>query len=983
MNQQRSFWTLGLRARVILPLVLIGLLAVSAGAFIIYRTSERSAHDQILRRAEAINHAICHLAENTAEANSLQRFVVAMASEKDVKLIVVAAGEPLKVVASSKPEWLGLLTTALPDKAHTHADLERAVQFKRNHLEFDHDAEGSVDFTIPLRTRLQASSPLRWANGAVMLHLDGRPLMREQAEIREQVLSTLVLIVVIAALGVYALFRFFVLAPIDRIARTARAVANGERTARVASTQDDELGELAANFDAMLDHLIQSEKREELAKQAALSKQKQLESTLGELSSSNFALDQHAIVAVTDLAGTIIYTNDKFCEISQYSREELLGSNHRLVNSGYHPKSFWVEMWRTVVRGSVWQAEVCNRAKSGTLYWVDTTIVPYTDLHGKVNRLVAIRTDITARKNAEAELKSSRERYELAVNGSSDGLWDWNIASGTIYYSARFKSMLGYNDEEFPNDTNSFKRRLHPDERTWIHQAIRKHLNENEPFDVSCRLRTKSNEYRWFRIKGAAIRDQKGIANRMAGSISDISDIKTAQEQLARNGLIDSLTGLANRTLLLQRLQSAIDKCQHANHPYAVLFLDFDRFKLINDSLGHEAGDELLRQIAGRLRAHLQSMDSINHLVDGNTCSRIGGDEFVVLVQHLTGIHEALAIAEDLCLTLMAPYHLDGREVYSSASIGIVVGSAQYVQAADVVRDADTAMYEAKRMGKARFVLFDEKMRENVIRRQQLESDLHRAIEACELELEYQPITDLRSNSVHSLEVLCRWKNSTLGSISPAEFIPIAEETGLINDLFAWVLRTVCRQLALWKIELGDAAPRALSVNVSRKQLGFQNLCQLVRDTLAEFEIEASSIELEVTEDAFCEDMPKAVATLKELKDIGVRIAVDDFGIGSSSFASLHRFPIDSIKIDRSLTNDLAHSQEAKALLEGLVVISGGLGISLVAEGVETSEQLKVLKELGCDLAQGYYFSRPLPLLRIENFLRDQLDERTVKETSS
>jgi diguanylate cyclase (GGDEF)-like protein/PAS domain S-box-containing protein len=840
MTLQRSFWALGLRARVLLPTLLICLFAITIGVFVVDRTSERSYHDLVLHRAESISHSIGHLA-GEAKLDLLQKFVSLMGKERDVKLVVVAAGEPLKVIACSKQEWVDRNTLELPDSEHIHADLARVLRSNQLSFEFDHDASGCIDFTLPMAILTDNADSGNWTKGAVMLHLDGQPLTIEQTRIRKQVLAALIIAVGLAVLGVYGMFQIVVLTPIDRIAKTASSVASGERNARVNCTQENELGELATNIDAMLDHLIQSEMRE---------------------------------------------------------------------------------------------------------------------------------------ANSTEELKISRERYELAINGSSDGLWDWNISSGTIFYSPRVKGMLGYEDHEFANDIKTLWAHVQSNERLLIKVAVRKHLLNNQPFDVSCRIRTKNYEYRWFRIKGAAIRDQQGIANRMAGSISDITAIKAAQEQLVRNGLIDSLTGLPNRTLLLERLQSSIENCQTANQPYALLFLDLDRFKLINDSLGHHAGDDFLRQIARRLCKQCQSVDSIHSVVQGNTCARIGGDEFVVLIQDLAGEAEAQAIADELCKILSSPYQLVGQQVHSSASIGIVFGTARYTLASDVLRDADTAMYEAKRLGKARFVLFDEKMRESVIRRQQLENDLYRAVGAGELELEYQPIVDIPTRSVRSLEVLCRWKHPNLGSISPVEFIPIAEETGQINDLFAWVFRTACRQLSVWKKELGDVAPRTLSVNVSRKQFASQELCSFVRSTLAEFAIDASLIELEVTEDAFCEDLPRAVQILQELKEIGVRLAIDDFGIGSSSFASLHRFPVDSIKIDRSLTNDVAHSIEAKALFEGMIVIARGLGISLVAEGVEVQDQLDVLADFGCDLAQGYFFSRPIPAQKVAKFLGEhQLQE--------
>ncbi len=964
-------WSWGIRARVVVPLIAISLLLSLAGGSMIQRVSGQHSRDHLAARANAIAHSICHLAETTDSEVLLQRFVAAMAAEQDVKLIVVAAGEPLVVVAASKTNWLGLRASKLPDPDHTSRDLYRAIESNQPHIEFEHDQENSVDFTVPLRSRIRSTNPLAWSKGAVMLHLDGRPYMRQQAASMARLLTALFVTIAVAAVVALGLISFVVLRPAKRIARVVHRIAEGDRTIRVNIAKSDELGQLAADVDSMLDELVRREELELQAKEEALLSQRQMQSVLAELACSNHALDQHAIVAMTDLRGVITYVNDKFCEISQYQRDELIGCTHRVVNSGHHPKSFWKTMWRTVVRGEVWHGEVCNRAKDGSLYWVDTTVVPYKDAQGRINKYVAIRTDITSRKSFEEELRESQERFELAVRGSSDGIWDWNVTTGEVYYSARFKELLGYQNDEFLDHLDSFRDHLHPDDAAATWEALKRHFDHDESYDVTYRLRTKTGQWRWFRAKGIAVRNPDKIARRMAGSISDITAFKKIEQQLATDATHDRLTGLPNRVLLLDRVERAMDRMKHHERLYAVLFLDFDRFKLINDSLGHEAGDDLLRQIAARLNHCVGHDDSARRDSIRSLSARLGGDEFIVLLEDISSSDDVFIIAERLLRTLADPYQLGDQEVCSTASIGVVVGCPSYDRADEVVRDADTAMYEAKRNGKGRYVLFDETMRNRVQRRRQLEEDLHRAIETDGLRLEYEPIVDLQSGTTHSLEAHVCWQHPVYGDVARSEFMPIAEESGLPICLAKWMLRAVCGQLQQWQREQADAVPSALSINLSPKQFAVPSLARVVSQILDEFKVEPCCLQLEITEAAFLNDLNAAAEQVRQLRAIGVRVAIDNFGAGTSSFTALHRLGVDSLKIDRSIMVDLQNSKEAASLIQGLAVIVRNIGISLVAVGIEATDQLISLQGLGCELAQGQFFGPPLPAEGVADFLHD------------
>jgi diguanylate cyclase (GGDEF)-like protein/PAS domain S-box-containing protein len=806
--------------------------------------------------------------------------------------------------------------------------------------------------------------------GKIILQWNGLGQRDQQHASMQSLLLLLLASSALVGLLAYSSFREAFLRPLSIIRKTAlhrRPITSGNRMLEEVQAHPDSSGN---DFELILKALVDGQCREDRMNEDLRQLQQHLEQAKAELACMQFALDHHVIVSITDVAGRILYVNDKFCEISQYSREELIGSNHRIVNSKHHPKSFWVQMWQAVMRGEVWHAEVCNRSKDGEVYWVDTTIVPYAHDQGKITKLISLRSDITARKKAETELEANRNRYELAVRGSNDGIWDWNITTSEVYYSPRFIELLGYSTDVFPPHIKTFRSHLHPSDvgATW--GAIQRHLETGETFDVYCRIRHVEDGWRWFRIKGAAIRNEEGVAQRMAGSISDISKLKSAEERLAREALIDGLTGLPNRTLFLNRLQVAVRQAAVGEQSYAVLFLDFDRFKLINDCFGHEAGDELLRQIAWRLRLQVSMDDSVHSDTLSDTCARLGGDEFVVLLRSQSELFQVLPLVQELLTILSAPYNLNGREVYSTASIGVLLGNATYEKAEDVLRDADTAMYEAKHSGKSCFVVFDEGMRERASRRHRLEHDLHRVIEASQLSLVYQPIMDLSSGGIHSIEVLCRWNHPTLGPISPLEFIPIAEDAGLIANLTDWVIATAFQEFVAWRRDLGAKAPQILCLNISSRQFGQNQWIDHLQGMLTKFQIDPTCLELELSERAIRDDLANATQTLLRLKKLGIRVALDDYGLGATSFMTLHDLPMDSLKIDRSLLVQLPRSKEAAALVHGLIVIARGLGVRLVSEGIENEEQLKILRDLGCQLMQGNLFSPPLSAEDCRKFLR-------------
>jgi diguanylate cyclase (GGDEF)-like protein/PAS domain S-box-containing protein len=480
------------------------------------------------------------------------------------------------------------------------------------------------------------------------------------------------------------------------------------------------------------------------------------------------------------------------------------------------------------------------------------------------------------------------------------------------------------------------------------------------------------------------------VANALRGSvcftatIRDLTDRKRAENELAHAAMYDRLTGLPNRMLLLDRVQQALDRGLRWRRLFTLMFLDFDRFKLINDGLGHDVGDTLLCEIAARLTSELRCGDSLSRPESGTCAARMGGDEFVVLIEPIRQVEDALAVADRLLAALARPYRLGPHEVFSTASIGIVVAGDDYKRAEDLIRDADTAMYEAKRAGKARYALFDEDMRKRVLRRHLLENELRRAIEGEQFSLAFQPIVSLETGRLKSVEALLRWLHPAHGPISPAEFIPIAEESDLILRIGSWVLREATRQMAEWVQRLGPAAPPTISINLSRKQFVQSDLAEQVHAAAVSAGLPPSRIQLEITEDTFASDVPTAIATMNAIKALGFLLAIDDFGSGCSSFASLHEFPADVLKLDRSLLVDIETSKQTAALVHALAILTNNLGLAIVAEGVERESEVIVLRELGCHFGQGYYFARPLaPDAFAEFALRRVADESSLVPAAS
>jgi diguanylate cyclase (GGDEF)-like protein/PAS domain S-box-containing protein len=566
-----------------------------------------------------------------------------------------------------------------------------------------------------------------------------------------------------------------------------------------------------------------------------------------------------------------------------------------------------------------------------------------------VGRVWSFR-DITEHRRAEEALRQSEERYSLAVRGANDGLWDWDLRTDRIYFSPRWKQMLGYQEHEIGDSVQEWFSRVHPDDLQHLKAEIAAHLEVLGPhFENEHRMMHRDGSYLWILSRALAVRDHMGKAIRLVGSQTDITDRKVMEERLMHEAIHDVLTGLPNRALFTDLLARSLGRSKRrGDYLFAILFLDIDRFKMINDSLGHMVGDQLLISIARRLEACLRP---------GDTVARLGGDEFTILLEDIHDVQDATAVANRIHQDLSQPFTISGQEVFTSASIGIALSATGYNRPEELLRDADTAMYRAKAAGKATHQIFDQGMHSRAVAQLQMETSLRRAVERHEFCLYYQPTVSLKTGRLSGFEALLRWQHPERGLILPNEFIPHVEETGLIVPIGKWVFEEACKQLQIWQKEFQPYL--TISVNLSGKQFQQQELVENVRQCLREIELTQNTLMLEITESVLMERPESMTLTLEKLRSLGVQLHIDDFGTGYSSLSYLHRFPINALKIDHSFVSRMGIDENLE-IVRTIMNLARNLGMEVIAEGVETKEQVAQLKALSCDYAQGFYFSRPV-----------------------
>ncbi|MBU3098033.1 MULTISPECIES: putative bifunctional diguanylate cyclase/phosphodiesterase [Clostridium] len=585
----------------------------------------------------------------------------------------------------------------------------------------------------------------------------------------------------------------------------------------------------------------------------------------------------------------------------------------------------------------------------------------YKKLYVTCGQAVAVKQKLRVQYDEIHEklaiIEKSQERYKLSLDSTNDAMWEIDLITKMFSSSNRFNDITGYDKEVANSIENIIKLVLEEDREIVINDFI--DLINGRILYYQCRLKLNFNgiDNRWFLIRSMCLRDTRGVAIKIVGSILGIAIQRNFEEEINKLKYYDILTDTPNRKLFISTLENEIIKSKgtYKQIKHAILFIDLDNFKEVNDTLGHTYGDELLINVANLIKATM---------AEGDLVSRVGGDEFFILMKNIKDYSKISRLCIKLQSLLNCAIRIDDKHVYTSASIGIAIFPNDGYDTNVLLKNADTAMYSAKNNGKARYSFFNESMSSIIVRRAEIEKGLRNALENNEFEMYYQPQIDIINNKLKGFEALLRWNSAKLGKVSPAEFIPIAEQSGLIVSIGEWIIKMVCLQNSLWKSKgyLYDT----IAINLSGIQLQNDDFEETLKHIINETKINPKFVELEITESIFMKDFERSIKLLTAIRELGITIALDDFGTGYSSLSYLKRLPINTLKIDKSFIDNIDTNEREKVIVDGIILLAQKIGLDVIAEGAETKNQIELLKGMGCNQIQGYYFSRPLSACEIE-----------------
>jgi diguanylate cyclase (GGDEF)-like protein/PAS domain S-box-containing protein len=800
--------------------------------------------------------------------------------------------------------------------------------------------------------------------GTIYIESDLQPLHTRLREYGLATLATTLLTLLLALLIAPSLQRP-ISHPLIQLTQTAEAISKAADYAIRADVQkgSDELGMLGSAFNDMLDQI---EARNGELRQHREHLEEEVASRTADLvaASSQLKLQAEALnaasdsILITDRNGNIVWSNPAFSKSSGYSAIEVLGKNQSWLSSGEQDIETFAQIWATITAGGTWHGEIVNRRKNDDLYTEEVTITPVSSQSGEIANFVAIKHDITTRKLAEKALNEAEEKYRAIFEDATVGIFQIAPGGRPVSINRALARMHGYDSaEEFLEEITDIWNHVFVDpDRMFevVHEAQMNGIMQSAEVQVY----RKDGAKRWIIANIRAARDSDGNIVLYEGTVEDITERKVAEERVKFLAYYDALTGLPNRTLLEDRIAIALGGARRRKERIAFLFLDLDRFKLVNDTLGHSVGDILLQEVAERLRKWVREQDTV---------ARVGGDEFVIMLTDVQQASDAALAAERVVDLVKSEFSIDGHSINVTCSVGISMFPENGVDGETLVRNADAAMYSAKEKGPNNVGFFTEELNVQMAERLKLESGLRLALERKEFYLVYQPQMDLATEQIVGVEALLRWQHPELGLVPPDRFISIAENCGLIVPIGEWVLKTACVQARKWHDEGLAAVP--IAVNVSAVQFRQDGFRDLIKNVLLETGLPPQCLELELTESLLLTNADVMFSVLRELNEMGLQLTIDDFGTGYSSLSYLKQFPVKKLKIDRSFIRNVAVNPSDAAITTAIIGMAKSLDLKVIAEGVENEAQISFLREHRCDEIQGYYFSKPLTAAEVADRL--------------